>query len=77
MIYYEKIHEKIVRTFLIDVQNVKYMLDTYFCPNSIKIENQTVSKVTKKEGSLSLKHAEPSEVKSLACPCKALLVCVN
>ena len=39
LIYYEKTHEKIVRTFLIDVQNVKYLTNTYFCPNSIKIEN--------------------------------------
>ena len=39
----------------------------HFCPNSIKIENQTVSKMTKKEEPLNLNHAEPSEVKSLAC----------
>ena len=39
LIYYEKIHEKIVRTFFIDAQNVKYISDTYSCPNSIKIEN--------------------------------------
>ena len=37
---YEKIHEKIVRTFFIDVQNVRHvLLDTYFFPNSIKIDN--------------------------------------
>ena len=38
--------------FFINVHNVKYMLSgTYFCPNSIKIESQTLStkKVTKKE----------------------------
>ena len=39
LIYYEKLHEKIVRTSFIDVQNVKYISDNYFCPNSIKIEN--------------------------------------
>ena len=39
LIYYEKIHEKIVRTFFIDVQNVKYISDNYFCPNSTKNEN--------------------------------------
>ena len=38
LIYYE-IHEKFVKFFFIDVQNVKYILsDTYFFPNSIKIE---------------------------------------
>ena len=37
---YEKIHEKIVRTFFIDVQNIRHvLLDTYFFPNSIKIDN--------------------------------------
>ena len=39
LIYYEKIHEKTVRTFFIDEQNIKYISDTYSCPNSIKIEN--------------------------------------
>ena len=40
LIYYENIHEKIVRTFFVDVQNVKYILsDTYFCSYFIKIEN--------------------------------------
>ena len=49
-----------------DVQNVKYILsDTYFCPKSIKVENWTVSKVTKKEEPLNLNLAEPSEAKSL------------
>ena len=54
-------------TFFVDVENIKYILsDTYFCPNFIKIENKTVSKVTKKEKPLNLNLAEPSEVKSLA-----------
>ena len=36
----KKIHEKIVRSFFIDLKNVKYILsDTYFCVNSIKIGN--------------------------------------
>ena len=39
LICYEKIHEKIVRTFFTDAQNVKYLSNTYFYPNSIKIEN--------------------------------------
>ena len=46
------IHEKIVKSFSVDVQNVKYLLtDTYFCPNSIKIENEIASakKVSKKK----------------------------
>ena len=30
LISHEKIHEKIVRTFFIDVQNVKYISDSYF-----------------------------------------------
>ena len=56
-------------TFLIDVQNVKYILsDTYLRPNSIKIENLTVPKVTKKEEPLNLNLAKPSEVKSLSFP---------
>ena len=38
LIYYEKIHEKIVITFFIVVQSVKYISDAYFCPNSIKTE---------------------------------------
>ena len=39
LVYYA-IHEKIVKIFFIDMQNVKYILsDTYFCPNCIKIEN--------------------------------------
>ena len=45
------LHEKIAKKIFIDAQNVKYVLsDTYFCPNSIKTENETVStkKVTKK-----------------------------
>ena len=47
LIYYT-IHERLedlkhIKTFFIAVQNVKYILsDTYFCPNSIKIENDTV-----------------------------------
>ena len=77
-IYYEKIYEKVVRIFFTVVQNVKYVLDICFRPNSIKIENWTVSKVTEKEKPLNLNHAERSEVKwsevkwsevkSLACP---------
>ena len=39
LIYYEKIYEKIMRTFFIDVQNVKYISGTYFCHNFVKIEN--------------------------------------
>ena len=53
----------------IDVQTVKNILsDTYFCPNSIKIENNTVStkNVTEKEEPLNLNPAELSEVKKLA-----------
>ena len=44
-----------MRTFFIDVRNIKYIIlsDTYFCRNSIKIENQTVSKVSTKEESLN------------------------
>ena len=57
-----------MRTFFIDIQNVKYISDTYLYPNFIKIENQTVSKVTKKEEPLNLNLAELSEVKSLAFP---------
>ena len=48
---------------------LKYVLSgTYFCPNSIKTENQAVStkKVTKKEEPLNLNLAESSEVKSFA-----------
>ena len=46
----KKIHEQIVGTFSIDVQNVKYIpSDTYFYPNSIKIKKWTVSKVTNTE----------------------------
>ena len=47
LIYYTT-HERLedlkhIKTFFIAVQNVKYILsDTYFCPNSIKIENDTV-----------------------------------
>ena len=55
----------------INVHNVKYILPgTYFCPNSIKTENQAVStkKVTEKEESLNLNLVESSEVKSLAFP---------
>ena len=44
LIYNEKIHEKIVRTLSRDVQNVKYISDTYFCPSSIKIENKQCQK---------------------------------
>ena len=36
--YYKKIREKLMRTFFIDAKNVKYISDTYFCPNSIKID---------------------------------------
>ena len=54
--------------FFIDVQNVEYISDAYFCPNSIKIENQTASKVTRKEEPFNLNHAEPSEVKRLTLP---------
>ena len=50
------------------MQNIKYISDTYLCRNSIKIEDETVSKITKKEEPLNLNHAQPSEVKSLACP---------
>ena len=35
----EELHKKIVRTIFIDVQNVKYVPDTYFCSNFNKIEN--------------------------------------
>ena len=63
LIYYEKIYEKVVIIFFTVVQNVKYVLDICFCPNSIKIENWTVSKVTEKEKPLNLNHAERSEVK--------------
>ena len=51
--------------FFIGVHNVKYIpLGIYFCPNSIKIENETVStkKVNKKEEQLNLNLAEPSQV---------------
>ena len=52
-----------MKIFFIDVYNVKYILaGTYFCRNSIKIENQTVStkKLTKREEPLNLNLAEPS-----------------
>ena len=53
------------------MQNAKYiLLGNYFCPNSIKTENQAVStkKVTKKEEPLNLNLADSSEKKSLAFP---------
>ena len=52
------------------MHNVKYILSgNYFCPSSIKIENQIVStkKVTKIEEPLNLNLAEPSEGKILPC----------
>ena len=57
--------------FFVSICNVNYILSgTYFCPNSIKIENQAVStkKVTKKEEPFNLNLAESKEVKSLAFP---------
>ena len=56
--------------FLINVHNLKHILSaTYFCPNSIKIENQALAttKLTKEEP-LNLNLAELSEVKSLSSP---------
>ena len=56
--------------FFVYVHYVKYILSsTYFCPNSIKIENQAVStiKVTREEPP-NLNLAELSEVKSLSFP---------
>ena len=57
--------------FFINVRNVKYILSgTYFCHNSIKIENQAVStkKMTKKEKLLNWNLEESSEMKSLVFP---------
>ena len=57
--------------FFINVHSVKYLLScTYWCPNSTKTENQTLSnkKVTKKEKPLNLDLAVSSKVKSLAFP---------
>ena len=65
LIYNEKIHEKIVRTRFIDVQSVKYISYTYFCPNFIKMV-KSGSKVTREEETLKLNHAESSESKSPA-----------
>ena len=68
---YYAIHEKIARTIFIDRQNIKYILsDTYFCPNSIKIKNESVSttRLTKKEKPRNLNLGEPNEVKSIAFP---------
>ena len=56
--------------FLINVLNFKYMLSgTYFCPKSIKIENQAVSakKETKMEELLNLNFAESNEKPCISC----------
>ena len=60
-------HEKIVKTFFIDVQNIKCISDTYFVLTLLKLKIK-LSKMTKKEEALNLNHVEPSERKSLACP---------
>ena len=48
------------------------MLNIYQIPISVliplKLKIKRVSKMTKKQEPLNLNHAEPSEVKSLACP---------
>ena len=47
------------------------MLNIYQIPiyvlTPLKLNNETVSKMTKKEEPLNFNHAVPSEVKSLAC----------
>ena len=57
------------------MHSVKYMLSvTYFCFNSIKIENKvSTKKVTKKEKPVNLNPEEPSEARSLLL--HFLLVC--
>ena len=60
----------------INVHNIEYILwNTYFCPNSLKIENQAVStkRVSKKGEPFNLNLAESSEV----VRSKFKLVCVN
>ena len=53
--------KKVEAAFFMDVQNVEYVQsETYFCPNSIKIE---VLKVTRKEKPPNLNLAEPSELR--------------
>ena len=60
------------KIFFINVHNIKYILSgTYFCPSSVKIENQAVSaikNVTKMEEPLNLNLEESSEEKNLAFP---------
>ena len=67
---------KKLRILFINVHNVEYILwSTYFCPNSLKIENQAVStkRVSKKGEPSNLNLAESSEV----VRSKVKLVCVN
>ena len=57
-----------MRTFFIDVQNFKYISDTVSVLTPLKLKIKQCQKMTKQEEPLHLNHAEPSEVKSLACP---------